>query len=145
MSSWIGVCVRARGRAAGFYVLILYEFHGKKKQTNLTLARSNCTQILRDREFQSRGDRRQQTESGHRARGGLHSELQARKPDHVRLGDPRQTAGGGRLHSRQRAERIIHQSVSGLVANNTTRRRGTLLRCLHGISRIRTETRCYRE
>jgi hypothetical protein len=78
----------------------------------LMLFRFGFSQILRNRKFQSRRDWRQQTESGHRARSGFHSKLQARKPDDVCMGDPRQIVGRRRLHSRQRAQRFVDQPVS---------------------------------
>ena len=57
----------------------------------------NIVKILRNRDLPRRGDRRQQAQGGHAARGGRHREVQAGEPDHVRLGDQGQAAGRGRV------------------------------------------------
>lgn len=69
-------------------------------------------QILRDGELQSRSHRRQQTQSRDATGRRRDSKLQARKPDNVRMGDQRSAAGRGHLLAGQRAERLLHQSVS---------------------------------
>lgn len=73
-----------------------------------------CCQVLRDWQFQGGSDRRQQAQGGHGAGGRRYRQLQAGEPYHVRVGDPRQTAGRGDLQPGQRALGLLHQPVSPL-------------------------------
>ena len=66
-------------------------------------------QILRDWQLQGGRDRRLQAQGGHARGGGRHLQVQEGQPDHVCLGDKGQTAGGGGLQPRQRAQCQLNQ------------------------------------
>lgn len=69
-------------------------------------------QVLRDRQLQGWGDRRQQAQGGDGAGRGRHRQLQEGEPDHVRMGDQGPAAGGGHLQPGQRTFRLLHQQVT---------------------------------
>ncbi|CAM9902489.1 unnamed protein product, partial [Bubo scandiacus] len=65
--------------------------------------------LQRDRLHPARGHRRQQAAGHHPQRGQAHPRLQAGRPGHLRLGDPRPAAGRRRLRQVQRPLGQLHQ------------------------------------
>jgi len=71
----------------------------------------HALQVLRDWFGKAGHHRRLEAEGGDQRRGGPDHTLQAREPEHVRVGDPQSPAGRRRLHGLQRAQRQLHQQV----------------------------------